>query len=261
METVACPHCSGEILDDPALAGQKIECPHCGKKVKMLERPAVKPAAARSPTRGGTPGRVAKPSDSQAIQITVGNPPAETTAIPEPAPETSGFAIDTSARAAHGPSTPKPGHASPAGQTTVTRPPPTDNSWIFWRVGAVGGAILIGILLFLFQMNAETPTDPRTPGGALYHINLKASKGDWAGVYDSLAKQTRRQLATVAPDRNAFAQEMRRNADPRMKFSANPRVASETREGNRATVTVRNGPNGTMTFQMVWEDGAWRLIL
>ena len=40
---VACPHCGGQIANDPRLAGRQVSCPHC-------KRPLMMPAAPRPPS-------------------------------------------------------------------------------------------------------------------------------------------------------------------------------------------------------------------
>jgi hypothetical protein len=34
-KTVACPHCQGQILENPQLAGEVVVCPHCQGKFRM----------------------------------------------------------------------------------------------------------------------------------------------------------------------------------------------------------------------------------
>ena len=38
---VACPHCGGQISNDPSLAGKQVACPHCNRPLLMPARPVL----------------------------------------------------------------------------------------------------------------------------------------------------------------------------------------------------------------------------
>ena len=43
---VACPHCRGQIANDPSLAGQQVACPHCKRPLLMPAAPVLPQARA-----------------------------------------------------------------------------------------------------------------------------------------------------------------------------------------------------------------------
>lgn len=52
--TVACPHCRGQIENDPRLAGEQVSCPYCNRPFLMPTAPAPRsPAHAVAPGAGG----------------------------------------------------------------------------------------------------------------------------------------------------------------------------------------------------------------
>jgi hypothetical protein len=233
----------------------------------MLDRPAIKPAPPRTAPRG-TAVQPA-PRDSHA-EYSFAAAPAPTSSAPapypEPAGEVPGIAIDTS-------------RSSSSAARSVPRKPQEEwwqNYWVL-RLVIGGGFALLMLAFAAFQQWKETPTDPNSAGYALVQITAMGSRGDWGGVYDRFARQTRQQLEKAIADRSgeknpksaAFRQQARdafiqgmqnEGRDARLAFSAGVRVVSEKRSGNRATVTIRDGAK-TLTLELIWEDNAWRLIL
>jgi hypothetical protein len=261
MDTVACPHCSGEILDDPALAGQKVDCPHCGKKVKMLEAPAARPAAARpAPPRPAAPRGSSIGSGAVPLAAPPSQPPPHAAMHAAPPDAGPGLLIDPNAR--------------PAGSKMgLPKRPPEGNPWLIPSLIGVGVVVIIGLLIAL--RNRSISYAPNGPAAMVVKINRLGCDGDWGGVFDRLSRATQQgmeeRIATVRGEklspaqlrteaRNEFIQLGRQNSTAGMQFSFDPIIVSENQNGNRAAVTIR-GSGGTMTLNLVYENGAWRLQL
>lgn len=50
MESLSCPHCNGDVLNDARFAGQVVACPNCGKPFRMPPATSVPP-----PTQSADP--------------------------------------------------------------------------------------------------------------------------------------------------------------------------------------------------------------
>jgi hypothetical protein len=124
-------------------------------------------------------------------------------------------------------------------------------------------ALAAWLALVLVSCAEETPTGPDLSANQFIYA---ARRGDGKTLWALLDKESQQMLASYAGVRSGDPEGWARVFlfAPRFRWLADLSPVTEkdiVREGNKATVTVRSLADGTMTLQLVEEQGSWKIHL
>ncbi len=248
---VACPHCGGQIANDPQLAGQQVACPHCKRPLLMPAAPVLPRA---QPIAEESPGAEAESFD-----------------FLQPSAPNSGSVSLADSLHSTGSRTSSPGldHSS--------KRPPNQSLLLFGGI-AVVGVVVIAVVAVLLLAD--------TPDGAYRKIIQSGESGDFEYVWNRIDKKSQAKLeiwlemlvgmaaafsdderkvneAKAMKGKELFLRMARDN--PRLKqLYVHRTVKSCNAQGDQATlVVVASEGNRTVeeTVTMVKEDGTWKLSM